>query len=1670
MDPAVQQFYDRLNHNPDDAEALYYLWEYHGNRAEFQQLATLVEATAPRRAEPRSQADLFFRAGELWAKNVGRVDKAVGNYKRAFELDPTMVKAVHAARMIYTQLGNSRAAVALLDRELQGTAESAGRAQLLREGANLRAQLNDLDGQIAYLTELALAQPDDWELLRELAAAYLSRAGSPSAQDNDPVAAAQILAGLAHNLGFEHGLPFAEAALDAWAGDETAYSIVHNAYQQAGRTEDLAVRQIAFLNANPESRLAGDVRKNLANMYLAVQQVDDAIACLEPIANDPEISRPLADLYRQAGRVTELAQLLQALAPTTDAGTRMQDLRDLAEIYGQQGNRPAMLGAMRDLLGLDPADPEALALIEDDLRARGNYQELRDVLWGAVRAEHCPLEARVPRLREIAQCSEQRLGDAETAIATWRELLSYDPADAEALTSLEQLFTRGSRWDELAGLLEHRASVEGDEATRRDVLRRLAQVHRDRRQDGEGEAGALTQLWQLDPSNDAVSARLVELRAASGDHAGAAAVLQSRAELASGGLAVERWSQLAAQLTTLDDIEAAVEAWQRVVDLDPSQNAAWEGLERLLEQSGQYARMHETLLARANTVPAGEEHAALLARAAGAAHAMGDPSTAVREAERAVEMAPQVDAFASVLLDLLEAHGHRERLLAFVSERAALLEDGPGRMEMYRRGAHAVGATDPQGAAQVWMELRACAARAGLKDDGEALDALLGLAELQGDAARMVELLGEAAEFAEELELKREFLRRRAEVQTQELEDLEGALDTARRLTAADPEGGAGWGQRADLAERLGLHQEAADALETQVRLTDDDEAKGAAAARLVALVEAHLATPASVLHALEVQHEADPMDLGCIARLADLCENEGRFADAVRYLEELSEIEGDDEELSRLAQRVGRLAEEKLGDPRKAWAVLEPLVRNGDVACLELALGVTERHGLHAEIVPTLAELASRVSDPEARSELWREVSQRRSRHLDDRAGALEAQVQAVVAQPSNTEQLAAVDDLASGAGRPDLIAMAYQASIERCEDPTVAHDLAMRALAALEIADAHAMAFDMCLVALGRFSADDDLLDALVRLAVVVGRHDEVFLAFDKRKRTAQGDKERFAVVLRALTVAGGPLNERETAFQYLDQATSQAIGRRDPDDAMLEQVEGAARSADEARPEAGMLSGVVERFAQLAEDSAEDTPKVASVLLRHAGVLCDRDLGLVDHAVALYARAVSLWPTDLRGAEHLEELCIRARRVGEVVSLYQRVIDDAYEPVLARTYTRRRATLLDERLNRTDEAVECLKRVVELAPRDLEALHALQDLLTKRQRWQELLIALDRELEGGGDRALVSKRVAEVWERHLRNPFEARAAWQQAQRLAPDDPEIAEALARLDRRPSRDDDDLEELPAEDLAQEAPATEAPGALALTEAPEAHGEPLTPAPEDLDEGSLELDPGERTVAFDDLAQASALGFSPEGAALAPEAPEGERWTPAVPLVPSRPPPARAPLYEAPRGHDHDQDESEVHGRAQGAPGAHGELAPDDLFASDSGVVDLVQVPGEEDQPGERSGAYAPATEAPAEFSSAEDPMEALEALEELDAVEALDDHDPTQHFSQDDMPGGALERDPLESATVLSPHDDDDDVPSLDSLAEMARPPSSTSVVPPPPLPGRPSQPPLPPPWRKRE
>jgi tetratricopeptide (TPR) repeat protein len=1412
MDPTIYAYYERLRANPDDAESLAYLWEFYATRGEFQQLATLAEQIAGRRSDTASAADLFYRAGEIWAKNVGRPDKAVACYKRSFELDGGQYQALDAAYQIYVQIGNLRAAAPLLERALAVVTDPMLRVPRLREAAGVYAQAGDLARRIACLDELCELSPDDWDVMRDLAEALIARSQTPQGQPDDGTRAASLLGALAVAMGPEHGLAFAEIALDTHPGDELAYQVIHEAYGAAGRSEELAMRQIAFVTTNPTSVYTPTIRRALAEMYAAVGQVDDAITCLEPlVGDDPSLTRQLAGLYRQAGRVQDLAALLEQLAPSTEPEQRLQDMKDLAALQGAQGDRAAMIATMRAVLAESPADTDALTLVEDDLKARGAYVELRDLLLAAVGAPGCPPDVRIPKLRELGRVNAAQLNDVDAAIEAWREVVETIPTDVDAMRALGELLERNGQWEALADVLAQCADLVAELDERRAVLAKLADVHRDRRDDPNAEAVILTMLWEITPDDDAIALRVARARRDAGDPVGAADVMRARLDAATADNLTQRQAELGAAREAAGQLTEAIEAWREVVGRDPEYRDGWPTLERLLARSGQHAVLYATLVNRAEALPEGVARAALHARAADAARAMGDTATALSEAERAVQMAPDDDSLAGALMNALEASGQRERLLAFVRERTARLADGEGKVELLRRAARVVGLSDATASAGVWQELRDVSKRAGLGDDPEALDALMGLAELKGDLEALAGLFVEAAAATREPEARREILKRRASLLANELGRVEEGVEA---LAAAAREYGADHAETWQSLERMALDARrfdlAGEAIERLVALTpdDDDDQRAAQAARLVEMVEREVNTPEAIIHALGVLHRADPGDLGVIQRLADLCESEGRYRDAIGYLDQLLEIEGDDEEISKLSQRIAHLSDEKLGDAQRAWEVLLGPVKTGDVACIEMVLELATKHDMHAAVVPILAELSHRVGDRSGRSMLWREVARRKEQFLGDTEGAFEAWVSAAVALV-DAEDLARIDALAPQVKRPQRVADAYKAALDGCGDPTLAHELSMRGLGAIEASGGRVQAFEYALAALAKAPADDEVLDAVVRLVPSSRRHSDLFVAFDRRKKAAQSDAERFGVTLRAAETAGGALGDRDTAFQYVEQAIGQAIGRKEPDEEMLARVENACIQADQRRADAGMVSGLVERYARMAEDAVEDSPRVSAVLLRRAGALCEQELALMDHALGLYTRAVSVWPDDVRGAAALEDAAGRMSRLGDVVNLYTRVIDEAYDARVARTYTGRRASLLADRLGRVEEAIEAYQRLAELAPKDLDVVRALQSLLERHGRWQALLMALERESDAGGDRASVFRRMAVIWETRLKNVFEARDIWRRVLKLAPGDEEAKAALERLERRPTIVEADLMafEESAPNVAPEGPA-----------------------------------------------------------------------------------------------------------------------------------------------------------------------------------------------------------------------------------------------------------------------
>ena len=114
----------------------------------------------------------------------------------------------------------------------------------------------------------------------------------------------------------------------------------------------------------------------------------------------------------------------------------------------------------KEILDSNPAHAEALAWVEEYLRSKRDYAQLKEVLLGAVRASVSPetLDSKKERLREIAGLCEANLRDVDAAIGAWKQLLVLERRDESARAALMRLLERSQRWDELATVLEQEAN------------------------------------------------------------------------------------------------------------------------------------------------------------------------------------------------------------------------------------------------------------------------------------------------------------------------------------------------------------------------------------------------------------------------------------------------------------------------------------------------------------------------------------------------------------------------------------------------------------------------------------------------------------------------------------------------------------------------------------------------------------------------------------------------------------------------------------------------------------------------------------------------------------------------------------------------------------------------------------------------------------------------------------------------------------------------------------------------------------------------------------------------------------------------------------------------------------------------------------------------------------
>ncbi len=1411
-------------------------------------------------------------------------ERAVEHWRRVCELDTRNVMAIYSLRELLKSLERYAEALPFYGKEHALVSDAERRLALLQDEADVRRLVGDLSGVTDALRQARAFASDDPAVTYQFGVSVVARVDVgeqvPPAECNE---AAQALLGLAEQYDGEHGMMYAAAALKLAPGDDRAMQLADHYASALGRTAELLEPYRQYLAATPSGYMAEQAKAVLA-------EHGEPAAEARPSGYPPPAARPSG--YPPVGAPIAGAPPGAAVAtapsdppPAEPAAAPVDVARLLEEAAAdaQRGRRPQAYETYRQVLAAEPANTEALSWVEEFLRQRRKFGDLRDVLLAASRVASVSAETRKAQLRDVAGLCGSKLRDHDTAIAAWKQICQIDREDTKARETLIKLLEKHGRWDELAPLMEQEAMNETDAEAKISLEKKVAALHRDKRNDAAAAAEAWVRIAEVVPGNEVAVHTAVDLYEGVGQLDTAAGVIVDNLgdinEQELKGKLLERLGDLRQKL---GDVGGAGDAYTEAAELT-EQDRLWEraieayrNAERWSDAAHcteQQAALHE-----------GTRKAELMHQAGQLLEQGGNHAAALLQFEQAAEQDPPNEEYAERVEQAYAAAGRQADQVAFVLRRAEQLEDPTVRMaQRHKAAALQWDLGDDEGACESLRQVLADG------EDRAALEALLGAAQQREDHQEAVELLQRLVAVGEGEE-KLGFALVEAQTIAHGIGDIDLAVERYEAvLKNIDPQCREALDAIAELELQRGNSVQAADALERALGLAEDEE-RIPLARRLGELYSGPLDDPRAAVRVLNVVHEADPEDFDAVARLQRLSEMLEDWPRVTEMLAKLIEVEGDPEEASEMSRQLATIFFERLGQGDQALAALEQMSDQGDVACqqayeeLGLELGW---HGIVATKLVQWHESVAGTSRAEALQkafhlfiEVGREDDARtvgvelaRTRDADQE---IAEKLEEIAVRLQDLDSLAVAHDILvadrSGLERAEELVRQAELLHQAGADPADAVKHGESGLASVEPADADVLA---------------------PRLAALAGDPEAVIELYQRQVARCRLPSERIAALARAAQVAAEH-GASDRAREFFNTALSGGVHEE-----ALAALETAARDADQGGSgDKTLLRTLAEALATGGQGS-RDGGRTRGALLRRAAVLAHRDLGDVDRAFDWLADSI-VTHVDDHALDALEDLGHHVNDMKRVEGALSRALEEVFDGPLVRKLLRRRADVRRDVLGDRRGAADDLKRLHDLSPSDQDLTEELSEILTVLEDHRGMIELYEDQILRGRDpqvRADLARMVARIWEEELTDAREAADAWRRVLRMQPGDPE---ATAGLERAKSGKLEGPPPVPQDVGSTSAGSTPPPDAAP---APEPVAEPVAPPPEPAVAAPAEGEPWQDQQWHEpSSAEAAVTGYDevgsvpPQTAVPSEPAPMVPSEPAPAPMVPSEPAPAPPPM------------------------------------------------------------------------------------------------------------------------------------------------------------------------------
>ncbi|MDJ0762320.1 MAG: tetratricopeptide repeat protein [Myxococcota bacterium] len=1316
-------------------------------------------------ASEMEKIDLQLRIARILSEEMKQPEEALSFYDTILSEDPKNPTAVAALEKIYTQMGRYE-------------------------------ELLDI-----YARRLEMAEDDDErkEILYNQALLWEEEVG-------DTAKAVDVLLSILEMAGDE---PRALSALDRIYSQEERWSDVADVLERAlgavvlETDEEVEIKfrlgQVYDLHLEEKGRALECYREILA----IAPDYEDARTALEGLLKDEtyqlEAAQILTPFYEEREAWDNLLDTLEILViRAEEVFEKYEHLLKKGEVAAQKLASPERaFVAYSRAFKVNPDDSRALEQLEQITAILDSWQEMAELLEAGAEITDDSEVAMHLWLRS-AQIFDTQLDDVDRAINAFTKTLEVDPHHLDAISSLEQIFNRTERWDDLINVYKVKVDLLSDVEEKINIYFQMAMILEEMLERPEEAVQCLKEVLNIDGGNGAALKALDNLFVTLGQWPDLADNLQQQLSLGGDATDIVALKLRLAELreTNLAEVGAAIETYREVLEVDEANSDAITALERIIEDpdfkwdvadilepiyqnAGSWEKLinvYEIMLEEEAETTRKVE---LLHRIANLYEASGDvPQKSFETLGRALKVDPAdettqeelqrlagalvlYEELAAVYLSVVEDLDNYDLAAAYHFKIAELFEhqihDVDSAIKHYR---HVLDA-DPM-----------------FIDAATALERAYQINENYGELA-IIYL--KKVEMVTDPEDQKSFLFKASQIYEDILDNPDKAIEVYSRVLELDEDDLDALGHLEAIYLKLERWTDLQEIYNRKVDLVTSAEEKREVLYILGAMYERETGDAQRAIDTYQRILEFDPDDVQAIQRLDVLYTEAEEWHDLLSVLEREAALSDDPDEAISFKFRIGELYVEHLNDvPRAVDYFREVLSTSPEhaptVRALDVLLESDQETMLVAEVLEPLYEQLSEwrklinvlekkvqaSEDSWQRLELLHQIAQmlESELHLDTPAEAFDVYARALAEDRVNEKTLSRLEDIAQQTDRWIDLGNLFDEQLEEVVEAEHAVQLGLRAGAIYEdklskpdeavARYKKVLDFDAenrpALLRLDSLYQNEerweDLADILQREALVA---DDPNASLDLQFRLGQlyhlelNDVDKAIDVYRDILAAEPTQESAASALEFL---FSDGVHRTE----IGEILEPLYRMQ-------GEWERLISLYVAQLEDIEEPSDKI-SMIHHIAEIQEEKNLDPVE-AFQWYCKAFSTDPFDEHSGEEIERLAKSIDAWSDLADLYQdlyhKVEDDDVKHLLAK----RLALVAEHQLDDITRAEQAYRACLDHGEDDIEVLTSLDRIYTQIMEWEWLVTILEKLAQiapSDEDRVIHTHRMGVIYETQL------------------------------------------------------------------------------------------------------------------------------------------------------------------------------------------------------------------------------------------------------------------------------------------------------------------------------